>query len=273
MKEKYYETCAKQVQVLLYGFREELVEINQAQKKVMVNLELSDIGRKNRLGLLVGELDKLTEKASKKIKEIIEQFCEKYETINPNTDNSSKFNVEIANALKVIEMCGNHLTEDMLRSVVDPIKSSYSAMKLIRSVLEVKMTSTPMFDRQEEMKILNLMNEYMGTNVDIERYNDSLENIRSMLNYPKIVNGTIQGYDTTGYDTLCLGENMMSVGKAFEEISARYPDIFKDEEVKKLEEEIEENEKLKEEIEKEKAKKKRDEELEDLIKKNSKERK
>ncbi len=225
MAEKKYEILAKQVQLALHQFRTDLNNIGQASAKIKADPRYTDIGRKDLEKGLIKELNDLIKDSSDSIRATAKEFCNAYEVVHP--DDGEKYSQEVSNALQVINLCGFNLTKEVLREAVEPMKSSYSAMKLVYGVIHSKQESGKGIGLGFNPDMLMLLDDYMGTNGDIEAYNDTLNDIREVLNYSELVKGTLKGVDMTGYEVFCLADNMMKVGKLFEELSIKYPHLFK----------------------------------------------
>lgn len=223
MAGKKYEEYAKQVVTSLYEFRNELKNIKDANCKVDADPVYTELGKERLKDGLRKELQELVSSKSDTIKAAVKAFCAEYEVIH--SDDGQRYTQEIANALKVIDMCGFSLTKELFREVIEPLKSSYSAMKLIHGVIHSKNNNSSVEEYAGE--VLELIDNYMGTNGYIEEYNSALDDIREVQDYPQIVDGTIDGQDGTRYAVLCLSDNMMKVGKLFEELSAKFPHLFK----------------------------------------------
>ncbi|BCJ92837.1 hypothetical protein acsn021_04060 [Anaerocolumna cellulosilytica] len=234
MEEKLYETCAKQVVVLLRDYRVELDNIKESTQKVKADPRYTELGKKQLLTGLVKELKDLNESTTEALKKIILTFCDKYKVTF--SDDKGQHQTEIANALKIIDMCGMNLSVELLQSTIEPLKSSYKSLKMIRGVLEAK-DSNPMLPEHYDMEIFNMLDGYMGSSVSIEDYTNFFDRIKEILNYPVIFDSGIgaiiyggsemvQINDTTPYNVLCLGDNMMNVGKMYEVLSQEYLLVF-----------------------------------------------
>lgn len=235
MDEKLYETCAKQVQVLLHDYRTELSNINESIQKVKADPRYTEFGKKGMLNALLKELKDLNESTTEELKKIVTNFCEKYKVTF--SDDNGQHQIEIANALKIIDMCGMNLSAELFQSAIEPLKSSYKSLKMIRGVLEAR-DSNIALPEHYDMEIFNMLDGYMGSSVSIEDYTDSLARIKEILDYPMIFDSgvsvlsyggsgeTAQINDGTHSVVLCLGDNMMAVGKMYEVLSQEYLLVF-----------------------------------------------
>ena len=108
MAEKFYETCAKQVVTIIHQHREGTKEIADAIQKLNTDRRYSEYGREELLKKLREELNTINQEKTNELKEVVQQFVNTYQ-INI-TDDEKADPQEVANVLKVIEMCGTGLT-------------------------------------------------------------------------------------------------------------------------------------------------------------------
>ena len=239
MAEKFYESCAKQVQLIIRQHRDEANKIRQAVQKINANPDYSEIGRNKLISNLRDELRVLNESKTKELKEVVESFCGDYQVIH--TDDGKADSQAIANALKIIEMAGFNLTDELLRSIMEPLKNSYTSLKMIRSLLETKNRAGNATGIGYDVKVLVAMDEYIGLNGEIIAYEDAFMSVKEVLYMPELVVAGIYGepdyndgvinclIDRTPYSVLCLGDNMMRVGRLYDVVRLKYPGLFKKE--------------------------------------------
>jgi hypothetical protein len=236
MAEKLYETCAKQVQIIINQHRSEVDKIGQAVQKINADPRYSQLGKDELIKKLRDELNELNRTKSDELKEVVRTFCNQYQVVH--TDDGKADAQVIANALKVIEMSGYNLTVDLLRSVVEPLKNSYTSLKMIRSLLAAKNENLAVGYTPD---VLILMDEYIGVNGEIIAYEDTFASVKAVLDMDmtKLVSAGMVGIpefngqviprliDFTSYSVLCLGDNMMKVGKLYDSVYLEYPRLFK----------------------------------------------
>lgn len=234
MAEKLYETLAKEALMIIHQHRKAAKEIGDVVQINNADPRLSDFGREDAMNNLREELKALNQKKTDELKAVIQKFMNEYQIVH--TDDGKADPQVIANALKVIEMCGFGLTTDLLRGVVEPLKDSYTSLKMIRSLLMTKTNDSGMGFNSD---VLVLMDEYIGANPEIIAYEDVLESVKEMLNMKELVSAGIHGepdyssgvinrlIDETCYSTLCLCDNMMKVGKLYDVVYLKYPKLFK----------------------------------------------
>ena len=155
------------------------------------------------------------------------------------TDDGKADPQEVANALKVIEMCGTGLTVEVLRTALEPIKGSYTTLKMIQTILTSKNQRALAVEATYSPECIILIDEYIGQTGAIIGYEDTFAEVKSALNVPLLVSAGLHGepdyngsvinrlLDTTPYITLCLSDSMMKVGKLYEQVSLEYPGFFK----------------------------------------------
>lgn len=237
MAEKLYETLAKQVLVLVNQHREEATKIGQAVQEMNTNPRYTDFGKNELVQKLREELKVLNESKTKELKAVVKQFVKEYQVIR--ADDGKADSMAIANALKIIEMCGKSITVNILRTALDPIKGSYTTLKMIRDMFVAKDTKDIGKFAMYEAECIDLLNDYLGVNNAICEYESIFESIQEVLDMPELVSAGIVGtpnysgtvinnlVDNTPYCTHCLSDDMMKVGKMYDRVSLEYPRLFK----------------------------------------------
>lgn len=237
MAEKLYETLAKQVLVLVNQHKAEAEKIGQAVQELNTNPRYSDFGKNELVQKLREELKPLNESITNELKALVQQFVNEYQVVR--ADDGKADSQDIANALKVIEMCGNHITVEVLRTALEPIKGSYTTLNMIRSIFEMKNTNALANEATYNPDCIELLDEYLGANCAVFNYEDAFATVKEVLDMPELVSAGIVGtpnysgtvinnlVDNTPYCTHCLSDNMMKVGKLYESVSLEYPRLFK----------------------------------------------
>ena len=141
MSEKLYETYAKKVQLLLH---------NNDRKK-----ELTDI------------VDNM----------MAVRKNPRYSDIVEVPDDGESHSVEVANVLKIIDMCGFDLSADILKAALEPVKNSGTVLKMISDVMYTKQKNSSIGGYKSE--VLELLDDYLGMNNEMLAYSDTLESITS----------------------------------------------------------------------------------------------
>lgn len=237
MSEKFYETCAKQVVMLIQQHKEDAKKVADAVQKLNTDRRYSDYGKEQLMKGLLDELNVVNEKKNNELRDVVKQFVQQYQIIRE--DDGKADPQSVANALKVIDMCGTSLTADVLRTAVEPIRGSYTTLKMIHSVLLSKNENSPSTEACYKDECLHLLENYIGENATIISYEETLSAVKDALEMPFIVriglhsepdyNGTVVNrlLDNTPYTTFCIADNMMRVGKMYDQVSMEYPGLFK----------------------------------------------
>lgn len=232
--EKTYENYAKKVLIFFGTHREEASKIENTANLIAVNKRFSDYGRQEAISNLKSSLAELNTSFSDSVRGLVKKFCKEF-SVSFKEDNADHA-ADIANALKVIEMCGTGLTGDLFHAVLDPLKGSYKALKVINDVLFVKW-SNPTTAALYAPEIRTIISDCMGSNSEINEYVDRLKEIEAVANYPvlseyEIVNTAYNGAfhfevrNKTSYSVGMLPDEMVAVGKMYEELAMKYPLMF-----------------------------------------------
>lgn len=237
MAEKLYETLAKQVLVLVNQHREEAEKIGQAVQELNINPRYSDFGKNELVQKLREELKALNESKTKELKAAVQQFVNEYQVVR--ADDGKADSLDVANALKVIDMCGAGITVEVLRTALEPIKGSYTTLKMIRSIFEARNTKVLADTAAYNPDCIELLDEYLGANCAVFNYEDAFATVKEVLDMPELLSAGIHGVpnysgtvinnlvDNTPYCTHCISDNMMRVGKLYDSVSLEYPRLFK----------------------------------------------
>lgn len=227
MEEKYYETCAKQVVTILHQYKEGTKEIADAIQKLSTDRRYSDYGKEQVMKKLSEELNTINQEKSDELKEVVKQFADKYQTNIKDDGNTDP--QDVANVLKIIELCGSSMTVDVLRTAVEPIKGSCSTLKMLHTIL---------LNKGNE-KCIELLGDYIGQSAPMTEYEETLAEIKDALDVPLLVCAVINAegnnsgsvfnrlLDNTPYITYGLGDSMMKIGKMHDQLSLEYPGFFK----------------------------------------------
>lgn len=237
MAEKLYETLAKEALVIIHQHREEAKKIGDAVQKLNADTRYSDFGKEELIKKLREELNTLNKDKTKELKAVVQRFVSEYQTVH--TDDGNASSQDVGNALKIIDMCGFGITPDVLRSAIEPIKTSYTALKMIHSIFEAKSNAVMGTGVGYRSDVLTLMDEYIGVNAEIITYEEVFASVKELLDMSELVSAGIHGepnyggsvinylLDSTPYCTLCLSDNMVKVGKLYDVVYLKYPRLFK----------------------------------------------
>lgn len=234
--EKTYETYAKRFYELMEAHERDVKEIENEANKVAVDKRRSDFGRQEHVDNLKRDLGKLNAEISETLRGLVNQFCNEYD-VNFAEDGKDH-TTEIANALKIIDMCGVNITADLFRSAIEPLKGSYKALKMINDVLSIKWekhnANTP---EQYNPEIREIIYDYLGTNEDVNSFVGYMNDVKAILEYPtlvnyQLVNTGINGVtrfevqNCTRYSVGVLPDEIIRLGKMYETLSLKYPLLF-----------------------------------------------
>ena len=235
--EKSYETYAKKALMLKHTHKQEAGKIRDTISQIDLNQRLSDFGKQEAIEKLKGEAGNLNKQFSDSIRGLIRQFCKEFGT--SFAEDYADHSTDVANALKIIEMCGSELTAELLHSIIEPLKGSHKAMKMIYDVLTVKYSNIPdvVGVPRYSPEIERILNERMGTTAEINEYLDRLKELEAVADCPLLSNYEIvnMGYngmtrfevqDHTIYSVLALPDTMMEIGKQYEALALKYPQMF-----------------------------------------------
>ena len=173
--EKSYETYAKKALMLKHTHKQEAGKIRDTIGQIDSNQRLSDFGKREAIEKLKGEAGNLNKQFSDSIRGLIRQFCKEFGT--SFAEDYADHSTDVANALKIIEMCGSKLTAELLHSIIEPLKGSHKAMKMIYDVLTIKYsTFAP--------EVVSILNERMGTTAEVNEYLDRLKELEAVADCP-----------------------------------------------------------------------------------------
>lgn len=235
---KSYEEYKEKMLIFLGAHREEATKIENRANELAVseqfNKMFSDYARQQAITNLKSELEELNDSFSDSVRDLVKKFCKEF-SVSFKEDNADH-TADIANALKVIEMCGTGLTGDLLRLVIEPLKGSYKALKVINDVLAVKWRNTATVASYAP-EIRNIISDYMGSNDEINQYVNLLKEIEAVADYPQlskyeIVNTAYNGafhfevHNKTSYAVDILPDEMVAIGKRYETLAMKYPLMF-----------------------------------------------
>ncbi len=132
MKKTYEEY--KETMLIFFGtHREEATKIENRANEIAVNKRFSDYGKQEAISNLKSSLAELNTSFSDSVRGLVKEFCKEF-SISFKEDNADHA-ADIANALKVIEMCGTGLSMGrfILRFATKPaIPWAWFLMKWLR---------------------------------------------------------------------------------------------------------------------------------------------
>jgi uncharacterized protein YqgV (UPF0045/DUF77 family) len=243
MEEKLYETLAKEATLIIHDsdFVKGLKDITKNMMNVRTNKRYSDFGKEEMLKGMREEFTQKNKEQTEKLRDVIKRFCDAYGVTIP--DDNKNHSAEIANVLQIIEICGMDLTVETLKTAIEPIKDSAKLLKMVRDILNTKKEQAPMGVKTYAHDIFTTIDEYLGMTEDMLAYVNNLSVVSSLLDVEELVKYVITddysygvvsngGYifgirDVTSYPVICLGDNMMGIGKLYDRVSRENPRFFK----------------------------------------------
>ncbi|MCD8377361.1 MAG: hypothetical protein LUB59_01080 [Candidatus Gastranaerophilales bacterium] len=233
--EKSYETYANKFKTLISEFEEETKKIENTANQIAIDRRFTDFGRQEHITGLKADLEKLRVEYTDILRGLVKQFCEEYAV--SFSEDGADHGTDIANALKVIEMCGANITPDLFRSVVDPLKGSYKALKVISDVLTIRWENQPLDDKYDK-EIRGIILDYMGSDVEVNSYVEYLNDVKAVTDYPvlldyQLVNVGVNGAsrfevrNQTRYSVCVLPDEIIRMGRMYEELTLKCPLLFK----------------------------------------------
>lgn len=155
---------------------------------VRKNPRYSEVGKEELMKGLREEFAKKNKDWSEALREIIQDFCDKYSVKVP--DDGESHSVEVANVLKIIDMCGTDLSASILKTALEPVKNSGMVLKMISDVIDARQKSSATGGYKNE--VLGLLNDYLGMNAEMISYDDTMKSITSLLTRDELVSYSIQ---------------------------------------------------------------------------------
>lgn len=241
MAEKLYETLAKEAQLIIHDsdYVKSLKEIVKNMMDVKQNQRYSDFGKEELLKSMRKEFADKNKAQTEKLREVIRKFCDTYGVTIP--DDGENHSADVANVLKIIDMCGVNLGAETLKTALEPIQDSPKLLKMVRDVIDTKSKNTPISVGSYGTDIFNVLDEYQGMGSEMISYSNEFSAVGALLNAETLIDyritddyqyGVSNGYllkltDVTPYSVICLGDNMMKIGKMYDEISLVNPRFFK----------------------------------------------
>lgn len=233
MKKTYQEYKEKMI-AFFAAHREAVIKGENSVNKIAVDKRFTEDYRMELIKEFRDAITKENAEWSDAIRGLVKQFCKEFSISfkEDNTDHAA----DIANALKVIEMCGENVPADLFRSVIEPLKGSYKALKIVNDVLVVKWSNAATA-KAYEPKIRDIISDYMGSTAEINEYMERLKEIEAVADYPVLseyglVNTAVNGafrfevQNKTRYSVDSLPHEIETVGKMYEELAMKYPLMF-----------------------------------------------
>lgn len=234
--ERNYEQISKVVEFIIKKFNDDVKEAEDDVKNTMGDWRFSLAGREDVIQDLYKGLQAKADEHTNKIKEAVREFCDKYRVKLPsdNKDHS----MDIANALKVIDMLGFNLTAETLKTILEPIKNSYKHMKMIHDVIVTKNISASSFTGiQYDPAVILTVHKYLGVNTNVYDYLEAFNDIEEIskvdgyklgFNAEKYANTTLVSITPNiPYSIFALPDAMIRAGKMYAALEDEFSELFK----------------------------------------------
>lgn len=233
--ERKYEVTAQAVQGVIASYEADVKEAEDAANKVMADWRFSASGKENAKQNLYKELQERADKYMNLIREAAKDFCDTYRIKLPsdNKDHS----MDIANALKMIDMLGYNLTAETLKTVLEPIKNSYKHMKMIADVLEAKNKGITADFVHYDPAVITTMYEWLGVNTKVFEYLDAFREVEEICTTERIkLYAATNSYGNASlvsltpqipYEIFALPDAMIRAGKMYAELESEFSELFK----------------------------------------------
>ena len=191
---KYIDEYTKPIDTFLQAFEQDIKEAADAVNKVYSNVRLSEIGKQEARKEILAALEKNAKTYTERIKEAAQDFYNDYSVAMPedNKDHSA----EVANALKVIDMLGEKLTPEILKGVLDPLKTSFKNLKLISDIITAKVDNVAIPPHIAE-EILLVVAQYADTGNGFMDYINYLIDIKDIVDDPNGLRYRVNGYSNS----------------------------------------------------------------------------
>ena len=233
--ERTYESYAARAEAIIKLFEDTAKEAQETGCKIMADWRFTPEGKSENLKGIKADLQEKADNLTKLFKENAKKFCDEYKVTLPNDGKSHT--EDVANALKVIDMVGFKLTPDTLKSIMEPLKHSYTNMKLLHDVIvakgDVSAAVTEIGIGYDEA-IYETLIEYMGINTSAVEYLDRLKEVEDIESIPgfkfsvSMYGGATPVIITPDvpYFYLTLPDTMKELGKMYATLENEFSELF-----------------------------------------------
>lgn len=230
--ERTYENYATKAEAIIKNFEDEVKEAQETGCEAMLDWRFTPEGKAENLKGIKAGLQEKVDNLTKLFKENARKFCNEYKVALPNDGKSHT--EDVANALKVIDMVGFNLTPDILKSIMEPLKHSYTNMKLINDVITAKGNNAVAEGIGYDEAIYKTLFEYMGVNTSAIEYLNKLKEVEDIENIPGFsFSVAVYGGATpiaitpdVPYFYLTLPDTMKELGKMYATLENEFSELF-----------------------------------------------
>lgn len=230
--ERTYESYAARAEAIIKNFQDKVKEAQETGCEMMLDWRFTPEGKNENLKGVKADLQEKADNLTKHFKENARKFCNEYKVALPN--DGKAHTEDVANALKVIDMVGFKLTPDILKSIMEPLKHSYTNMKLINDVITAKGNNAIVEGIGYDEAIYETLIEYMGINTSAVEYLDRLKEVEDIENIPgfkfsvSMYGGATPVIITPDvpYFYLTLPDTMKELGKMYATLENEFSELF-----------------------------------------------
>lgn len=232
--ERTYESYAARAEAIIKNFQDKVKEAQETGCEMMLDWRFTPEGKNENLKGVKADLQEKVDNLTKLFRENARKFCNEYKVTLPNDGKSHT--EDVANALKVIDMVDFKLTPDILKSIMEPLKHSYTNMKMIHDVIYAKgnVPEAELAGIGYDGAIYETLIEYMGINTSAVEYLDRLKEVEDIENIPgfkfsvSMYGGATPVIITPDvpYFYLTLPDTMKELGKMYATLENEFSELF-----------------------------------------------
>ena len=232
--ERTYESYAARAEAIIKNFQDKVKEAQETGCEMMLDWRFNTKEKNENLKGVKADLQEKADNLTKHFKENARKFCNEYKVTLPNDGKSHT--EDVANALKVIDMVGFKLTPDILKSIMEPLKHSYTNMKMIHDVIYAKgnVPEAGLAGIGYDEAIYETLIEYMGINTSAIEYLDRLKEVEDIENIPGFKFSVEPFTNATPfiivpnipYEYYAVPETMKELGKMYAVLENEFSELF-----------------------------------------------
>ncbi|MFR9113677.1 MAG: hypothetical protein ACLVJ7_18360 [Acutalibacteraceae bacterium] len=232
--ERTYESYAARAEAIIKNFQDKVKEAQETGCEMMLDWRFTPEGKNENLKGVKADLQEKADNLTELFRENARKFCNEYKVTLPNDGKSHT--EDVANALKVIDMVGFKLTPDILKSIMEPLKHSYTNMKMIHDVIYAKgnVPEAGLAGIGYDKAIYETLIEYMGINTSAVEYLDRLKEVEDIENIPGFKFSVEPFTNATPfiivpnipYEYYAVPETMKELGEMYATLENEFSELF-----------------------------------------------
>ena len=232
--ERTYESYAARAEAIIKNFQDKVKEAQETGCEMMLDWRFTPEGKNENLKGVKADLQEKADNLTKLFRENARKFCNEYKVTLPNDGKSHT--EDVANALKVIDVVGFKLTPDILKSIMEPLKHSYTNMKMIHDVIYAKgnVPEAGLAGIGYDKAIYETLIEYMGINTSAVEYLDRLKEVEDIENIPGFKFSVEPFTNATPfiivpnipYEYYAVPETMKELGEMYATLENEFSELF-----------------------------------------------